>query len=102
MASFRSVSSISNILRLQNAYQYGSDYGFWFGLNKLDKEKGPQYTDNSAVSFQNWEYQGQDDRYGRMDCVGMRTSGQWKYTFCYLNQGWMCSIPKVVSLFFKI
>ena len=95
MASFQSLNSLNNIIRFQNIYQYVSDYGFWFGLNKLDKEKGPQYTDNSAVSFLNWEYNGQDDRYGRANCVDLRSSGKWRYSFCYLNQGWMCSIPKV-------
>ena len=96
LASFRSsAASITRILSLQNSYQYASDYSFWFGLTRLDKEKGYQYSDNSAVSFTNWDLQEPNDHYGREDCVDLRTSGRWKDSFCYLNQGWMCSIPKV-------
>ncbi len=69
---------------------------YWIGFNLLDKDKGYQWSDKSAVSFTNW-LSGQPDNYNTIEeCAEMRSNQLWVDSMCYLNRGWMCKINKGV------
>ena len=70
--------------------------GYWIGLNNLDKTKGYQWTDNSPVTFTNWNTGQPDNFNGFEECAEVRSTQSWNDINCYLNRGWICKIPKGV------
>ncbi len=73
--------------------------GYWIGLNVLNKTSGSgsfQWSDNSPVSFTNWNT-GQPDNFNNVEeCAEMGSTGLWSDTNCYVIRGFICKIEKDV------
>jgi hypothetical protein len=96
LASFNSLSSLSAVSSGQQIFFIPSDLAFWIGLNAL-ANKGFEWIDGSAVSYENWDFGYPQKLNGVEECVELRTSNRWRDTFCYVNKGWICSIEKGVD-----
>ena len=68
--------------------------GLWLGLNILNKTAGYQWTDNSPVSFTNWNTGQPDNFNGVEECTETRPDQKWNDINCFLNRGWICKLSK--------
>jgi C-type mannose receptor len=66
-------------------------------LTKLEQNQGYQYSDGSSVTFTNWDYTEPSNTNGRENCVDLKNTGKWRDFYCYVNKGWICSIPRGIE-----
>jgi hypothetical protein len=53
-------------------------------LNRLEKDKGYQWTDGQSNSYVNWDFGYPTTVNGIEDCVEMKaTTYKWRNSFCY-------------------
>jgi C-type mannose receptor len=71
----------------------------WIGFNRNTANINTfQWSDNSPITFLNWD-SGQPDNFNNNEfCIEMRTSQKWNDISCYVERGWTCKIPKGTDL----
>jgi hypothetical protein len=55
----------------------------WIGLNRLEKDKGYQWTDGQSNSYVYWDLGYPTTVNDIEDCVEMKNTYRWRNSFCY-------------------
>jgi hypothetical protein len=82
LSSFDSYNTILTITKEQSFFTLKIQE-VWIGFNRLDKEKGYQWTDGQPNSYVYWDFGYPTIVNDIEDCVEMRNSYRWRNSFCY-------------------
>ncbi|KAK6052111.1 lectin C-type domain protein [Cooperia oncophora] len=88
---------LENAMVAETAQQQRIGSPFWIGLNKLNGDTW-SYTDDSQVSFTNWQNANQSSSGPSTCAVSTLPDGTWQSIACSQSRAYVCAISTIVPV----